>query len=57
MSWLCMIMEVMKFCPTNKKSQAETIHDTFLKIHKILKSRVSDPNGYIMENGCSNDLQ
>ena len=57
MSWLCMIMEVMKFCPTNKKSQAETIHNTFLKIHKILKSRVSDPNGYIMENGCSNDLQ
>ena len=40
-----------------KNRQAATIHDAFLKIHKILKSRGSDPKVYIMENKCSSDLE
>ena len=36
--------------------QAATSRDAFLKIHNILKSRVSDPKVYIMDNECSGDL-
>ena len=40
-----------------KKNQAATIRDSFLNMHKILKSRGSDPKGYIMENECSSDFE
>ena len=40
-----------------KNRQVETICDDFLKIHKILKSRGSDPKAYIMDNYCSSDLK
>ena len=33
-----------------KNRQASTIRDAFLKIHNILKSRVSDPKVYIIDN-------
>ena len=39
-----------------KNRQAETIRDGLLKIHKILKSRGSDPKVYIMDNECYSDL-
>ena len=42
---------------TIKNRQAATIRDAFLKIHKILKSRVSDPKFYIMDDECSSDLK
>ena len=37
--------------------QAETIRDAFHKIHKVLKSRVSEPKFYIMYYKCSSDLK
>ena len=40
-----------------KNRQAATICDDFLKIHKILKLRGSDPKLYIMDNECSRDLK
>ena len=39
-----------------KNMQAGTIYDAFLNIHKVLKSRGSDQNIYIMDNECSSDL-
>ena len=40
-----------------KNRQAATICYTFLKIHKVLKARVSNPKVYIMDNECSSDLK
>ena len=40
-----------------KNRQAATIRDAFLNIHKILKSRGSDPKVYIMNDECSSDLK
>ena len=40
-----------------KNMQAATICDVFHNIHKILKSRGSDPKIYITENECSSDLK
>ena len=40
-----------------KKSQAETIRDTFLKVHKVLKARGNEPKIYIMDNKCSSGLK
>ena len=40
-----------------KNRVAETICNYLLNIHYILKSRVSGPKCYIMENECSSDLK
>ena len=40
-----------------KHSQAETIRDEFLKVHKVLKEICNDPKCYIMDNDCSSDLK
>ena len=40
-----------------KNVQEETIRYALLKIHNILKSRVSDPKFHIMDNDCSSDLK
>ena len=40
-----------------KNGQASTIRNAFLNIHKILKSRGSNPKVYIMDNECSSDLK
>ena len=37
--------------------QAKIIHDDFLKIQKILKSKGSDPKVYMTENECYSDLK
>ena len=45
------ISELIKNC------QEATICNAFLKMHKILQSRGSDPKFYIMDNECSIDLK
>ena len=40
-----------------KNRQSAIIRDTFLKIHKVLKARVSKPKFYIMDNKCSSYLK
>ena len=40
-----------------KNIQAETICYAFLKVHKFLKERGSDPKFYIVFNYCSIDLK
>ena len=40
-----------------KNIHAATILSAFLKIHKILKSRGSEPKFYIMDNDFSGDLK
>ena len=40
-----------------KNSQAPTIRDDFLKIHKFLKERGWDTKFYIMDNYCYSDLK
>ena len=40
-----------------KNRQAETICDAFLKIHKVLKARGSEPKFYIVDDGCSSELK
>ena len=52
-----MILVVMQYLLNKKNGQSETIRDALLKIHKILRSRGSDPKVYIMENECSSYLK
>ena len=40
-----------------KNRQAVTIRDSFLKFHKVLKTRSQKPKVYIMENKCSRNLK
>ena len=40
-----------------KNSQAATICDVFLKLHKVIKARGNKPKFYIMDNEWSNDLK
>ena len=40
-----------------KNRQAETICDAFLKIHKVLKGRGSNPKVYIMKTVCPSELK
>ena len=39
-----------------KNMRVATICEAFLNIHNMLKSIVSNPEFYIMENECSSDL-
>ena len=53
-----MTMIVMQYYPNQyKNSQAANINDDFLSMHKILRSRGSEPKVYIMDNECSSDLK
>ena len=40
-----------------RNRQTTTIHDAFLNIHKVVKSRGSAPKFYIIDNECSSDLK
>ena len=40
-----------------KNRQAATIPDALLNIHRVIKSRGSEPKVYIMDNDCSSDLK
>ena len=40
-----------------KNKKAENIRDAFLRVHKVLKARVNDPQIYIIDNKCSSDLK
>ena len=40
-----------------KNMQAVTIRNEFLKVHKVPKTRGSNPKLYSMENECSSDLK
>ena len=42
---------------TLKNRQLATLQNTFLKIHKILKSRGRNPKVYIINHECSRDLK
>ena len=42
---------------TIKNRRAETIHNAFLMLHKVLQARGIDPNIYIMDNKCSSELK
>ena len=40
-----------------KNIQESTIHNAFLKVHKVLKARGNNPKVYIMANECSSGLK
>ena len=42
--------------PIKNRPEA-TIRDAFIKMHKILQSRVSDPKFYMVDNECSSHLK